>query len=178
MGQLIRRHVGRGRRPYGFTLVEIMIALFLMLIGVVGVLAAMPTGVGEANWVVFQDAAINLAHSKFAEFRRDRMDPSQPGWQSYLDLQSIAGADGFRPFLPPNANASNPYYFFDDIVKYSYRVISSQQVDVPQNVGGVPVNVPYAVGNPTITCYIVTIIVRMSGGTRTFQFKQLMTPYQ
>src|SRR6185503_16065029 len=66
-------HCARANR--GVTMMEVLIALFIFMVGIVGVLAAIPTGVNSAEWVIFQDAGIHLAHSKFTEFRRDRADP-------------------------------------------------------------------------------------------------------
>src|SRR5471030_2484590 len=84
----------RARGAPGLTLLEVMIAMFIFLVGIVGVLAAMPTAVSSATAVIFQDCAIHLSHSKFAEFRRDRADPA-------VDLQPSSGG-----YLP---NGSGPY---------------------------------------------------------------------
>ena len=51
---------GTRRRARGMTLMEVLIALFIFMVGIVGVLAALPTGVNAATWVIFQDAAIHL----------------------------------------------------------------------------------------------------------------------
>src|SRR5690348_5952040 len=122
----------RARRSAGMTLLEVMIAMFIFLVGVLGVLASVPTGINAAATVILQDAAIHLAHSKFAEFRRDRIDPNVD-----LDASSGSGylpASGYTPGKQEPINATGapwrdfahdpgqPYEFFDDIQKYEWSV--------------------------------------------------------
>lgn len=190
----LSRHVRFRKR--GLTLLEVMIAMFIFLVGIVGVLAAMPTGINSALWVVFQDASIHLAHSKFAEFRRDRVDPA-------VDL--IATSGGYLPTggvyvpgtqEPPNVgtgdgdpwrdfahNPGDPYQYFDDIQKYEWRV---EVADVDQGNGGAtaqpqapagffyPTNVNTA---SSIGLKRVSVTIRMKGTSRELRFSQLMFAY-
>ena len=180
----------RAKRPGAFTLLEVLVALFILLLGVVGVLAAMPTGVANAEWVIFQDAAINLGHSKFAEFRRDRANPGSDlqNGSPYLDNMApvLAGdVNNYRPFISaaasPAVQQASPYYFFDEIWNYAWKV------DVqPVNYG---VNNQPTFASTNINCYAVTVTIRIGGAKatgvsnpnthwRSFSFTQIMTPYQ
>src|SRR5262249_45172953 len=137
----------RPRSGRGLTLVETLIAMFIFLIGIVGVLAAMPTGVNSAIWVIFQDAAIHLAHSKFAEFRRDRVDPavdlvaSGSGYLPNSAGPGVPGAqEGFNnegdPWRDFAHSPGDTYQYFDDIWKYEWKIEVS---DVDAGSGTSPV---------------------------------------
>src|SRR5579884_3781254 len=123
-------------RTRGLTLVELLIAMFLFLVGIIGVLAAFPTGVDSALFVVLQDASIHLAHSKFAEFRRDRIDPAvdlvPDGPNGYLPTGGTYTAGKQEPCNESGApwrdfasGPGQPYEYFDDITKYEWRVETS-----------------------------------------------------
>lgn len=154
--------------PRGLTLIECMLAMFIFMIGIVGVLAALPMGVNSATQVVMQDAAIHLAHSKFSEFRRDRVDPAGLGsaWQDF------AHAPG------------DPYQYFDDIDQYQWMV------DPPQSVGAVaapgtgvaPATNLYdpaiGAGAGVPGLWLIGIHVRKKGNAyREFVFRQYMYGY-
>ena len=186
------------RRPIGapgLTLLEVMIAMFIFLVGIVGVLAAMPTAVSSATAVIFQDCAIHLAHSKFAEFRRDRIDPAvdlNPSAGGYLPNGGGTYAPGKQE--PYNTDPADPYQwrdfasapaqtyqYFDDIWKYEWRV-ESGLVDlgagtVPAAPAGMffPVNVNTA--NPQFPLYRVSIVIRLKHTTREMKFTQYMYAY-
>ena len=179
----------------GLTLLEVMIAMFIFLVGIVGVLAAMPTGVNSATSVIFQDCAIHLAHSKFAEFRRDRIDPA-------IDLTPSAGgylSNGTGPFVPGKQEpynteppdpfqwrdfASAPgqtYQYFDDINKYEWRV-ETGNVNMGTGTSPVapagtffPVNV--ATANAQFPLYRVSVVIRLRRTTREMKFTQYMYAY-
>jgi prepilin-type N-terminal cleavage/methylation domain-containing protein len=181
----------RRKNARGLTLLEVMIAMFIFLVGIVGVLAAMPTGINSATWVIFQDAAIHLSHSKFAEFRRDRVDPAidlAPSGGGYLPSSS----GGFTPGQqePINENgapwrdfASAPgqtYQYFDDIARYEWRV---ETADIDNGTVGSPATPPnffFPVAASSATALAlkrVSIVIRMKRTTREMKFTQYMYAY-
>jgi len=185
----------RSLRPRGLTLLEVIIAMFIFLIGIVGVLAAMPTGINSATWVIFQDSAIHLAHSKFAEFRRDRVDPAvdlKPSAGGYLPTNTpyVAGkqepfntdGDPWRDFAHSSVTG-DPYQYFEDIDRYEWSVDATQAVDNGKGVAGdvpVPANFYFPANTGTtslIQLYRVDINIRMKGTTRQMRFTQYMYSY-
>lgn len=176
----------RYRSHRGITLLEVIIAMFIFLVGIVGVLAAMPSGVDAAIWVIFQDASLNLAHSKFSEFRRDRVNPSV----DLVDGSAYMGASQ----EPPNASGKNPagnswhdfahdpgntYQYFDDISRYEWSVDKLDQIcqgNGPGPVAPAGVFFPDNTGTP-LNLTKVSIIIRMKGTTREMRFTQYMFPY-
>ncbi len=158
------------RRARGLTLLEVLIALFILLFGILGVLAALPTGVNSAEWVILQDAAMNLSASKFTEFRRDRIDPSS--LSAYTTFQKFKHASG------------EPYENYDDIDAYEWKVennlgrlcgiaASGSASPAPPNGYKAPVA---GASNSGLTQ--VTIVVRHVNTSRSFRFTQYMLPYQ
>ena len=188
----VRKHA---RGAPGLTLLEVMIAMFIFLVGIVGVLAAMPTGVSSATAVIFQDCAIHLAHSKFAEFRRDRVDPAAdltPSASGYLPNGSGPYTPGKQD--PYNAEPADPfqwrdfaaapgqtYQYFDDIWKYEWRV-ETGFVDLgagaaPTAPAGTFFPVNAGTANPQFPLYRVSIVIRMKHTTREMKFTQYMYAY-
>lgn len=183
----------------GLTLLEVLIAIFIFAIGIGGVLAALPTGINSATWVIFQDSAIHLAHSKFAEFRRDRADPGNgpqpnltptaggylPTGGSYVPgnqepFNSTTGdGDPWRDFA---SKPGEPYQYFEDISRYEWKVEVSEADNGPGSAGDAqaatgynfPVNSNVA---STINLKRVSVTIRMKGTTRQMRFSQLMFPY-
>jgi hypothetical protein len=164
---------GRGRAR-GLTLLEVLIAMFILLMGLVGVLAALPTGIESAHWVIFQDVAIHLAHSKFAEFRRDRVNPR-------ADLVEGSGYMGLR-HEPVNASGDwhdfahadgDTYRDFDEIERYEWRV----DQDTLQSAGVSATYTPEHNGGTDIGITRVTVAVRMKGTSRELRFTQYMDSY-
>jgi type II secretory pathway pseudopilin PulG len=172
------------RQKKGMTLLEVLIAMFIFMVGIVGVLAAIPTGVTSAQWVILQDASIHLAHSKFAEFRRDRVDPGSDlvDGSTYLsnNHEPLNGAvPNWRDF---NYAKGKTYQYFDDIERYEWRIdqdVLAQAVGAgagtnPAAPGGY--NAPtLGGGNGNVRSGVIT--VRNKGTSREFQFTQFMTPY-
>jgi prepilin-type N-terminal cleavage/methylation domain-containing protein len=165
-------HTGR-RQPKGVTLIEILVALFIFLVGICGVLVAIPTGVKSAEWVILQDAAIHLAHSKFAEFRRDRM-PWGPG-QKYADLDAYLNArheplnsNNYREFAHGKGEA---FEAFDDVDHYEWKAEA-----VPVYKDGTAT--PSHTGGADLSLWKVIICVRIHKSAREFQFTQYMFPYE
>ena len=175
-------------RLKGLTLLEVLIAMFIFLIGIVGVLAVMPTGINSATWVIFQDSAIHLAHSKFAEFRRDRVDPT-------VQLQPVSG--GYLPtsgaFVPGNQEPFNvsgspwrdflhtpgaTYQYFKDVDRYEWKVAATQQVDNGAGNGDVPLPAGYffptGAASSAIGLWRVDLTIRMKSTTRQMRFTQYM----
>jgi hypothetical protein len=159
----------------GLTLLEVLVALFIFLVGIVGVLAALPTGISSAQTVILQDAAIHLAHSKFAEFRRDRVDP-------LVDL--VEGSTYMNKRQEPvNASASGPwhdfahspgdtYEFFDDIGNYEWRVDKDRFKQVGLDADGIT---PVEGGGRALSKLArVAIIVHLKSTTKQFIFSQYM----
>ena len=177
----------------GLTLMEVLIALFIFMVGIVGVVAAIPTGVTSAEWVIFQDASIHLAHSKFAEFRRDRVSPATDLLTSsaYMDtnhgtLNTSSGAI-WRDFYDPAATYSNKdaFKYFDDINHYEWTV---ELADVFQAafattapLGTTPpagaYKAPSSTGGINIGLKRVAVVVHMKGTKRKFRFTQYMCAY-
>ncbi len=184
----------RARRPRGLTLLEVIIAMFIFLIGIVGVLAAMPTGINSATWVIFQDSAIHLAHSKFAEFRRDRVDPAvqlNPTPGGYLPTTTPYMAGNQEPFNSEGDpwrdfahNAGDPYQYFEDIDRYEWCVDATHAID--NGIGSTDVPLPANFFFPTnvapggvsrIQLYRVDITIRMKSTTRQMRFTQYLYSY-
>jgi type II secretory pathway pseudopilin PulG len=187
----------RGMRA--LTLIEVMIAMFIFMVGIVGVLAALPTGVNAANYVILQDAAIHLAQSKFAEFRRDRVDPAVdlaegsaylatrqaplatlPNGGSHPDNSAadIGTRGKWRDFA--YRNADDPYRYFDDIDRYEWRVLQDELKIVSSDTTGSPApSLGYKApvdGGTDIGLRLVRIAVRLKGTPREFLFVQYMAP--
>jgi hypothetical protein len=173
------------------TLLEVMIAMFIFTVGILGCLAALPTGITAASIVILQDAAIHLSHSKFAEFRRDRINPAVE-----LDPNSGSGylpaGGGYTPGKQEPINAtgapwrdfahdpSQPYEFFDDIQKYEWSVETSR-VNAMKTGNPNPAATfycPEQIGNPSpdraLQLTRVTITVRLKGHRQQLQFTQYM----
>ena len=176
----------------GLTLLEVLLAMFIFVVGILGVLAALPTGVNSATWVIFQDAAIHLSNSKFAEFRRDRVDPAVdlqsgsaylPGSGSYVAGQqepfnTLDGAP-WRDFASvPGA----PYQYFDDIQRYEWKV-ESELVDNVTNPGTGPqpqngYYFPVVVKTQgKLKLSRVSVSIRMKTTSREMKFTQLFISY-
>ena len=178
----------RPRHFRGLTLLEVMIAMFIFLVGILGVLGAMPGGIDNASIVVQQDAAIHLAHSKFAEFRRDRIDPAvdlQPG-STYLPSGGAFTPGAQEPYNASGAPwrdfANGPgqtYENFDDIVRYEWRVdtapVSAVNTGTPAPPAGFlfPSIAGGGAGAP-LNLTRVSISVRARGSKREFEFTQYM----
>jgi Tfp pilus assembly protein PilV len=173
---------------HGMTLFEVLIAMFIFMVGIVGVLAALPTGVTSAEWVIFQDAAIHLSRSKFSEFRRDRINPP-------IDLKEAStymvncqeppngSADKFHDF---DSKPGSTYQYFDDITRYEWKVVQdplTKSVGIGA-AGAIPTppadyQVPLlpGVNGTDIGLWHVTIIIRQKGTSRELEFTQYMTDY-
>ena len=148
----------------GLTLLEVIIVVFIFLVGVMGVLAAMPTGIQSAESVILQDAAIHLAHSKFSEFRRDA--PDYAAFAGYLGANhESADANGWRNFA---SGAGDTYEYFDDVQRYQWKAecspVFKSPTAQPSHSGGQPIGL-----------YKVTITVRLAATVKEFQFSQYMT---
>ena len=173
---LSRAKSRKGPRTFrrGYTLLEVMIALFILLVGIVGVLAALPTGVNSATWVIFQDAALHLSHSKFAEFRRDRVNPDNLKNGGFLDSYGKVDptakeeSGGWRVFDHANGE---PYQYFDDIERYLWKVevgaVGRSGDNAPVHGGGTAVQ----------DLKLVTMVVHMKGTSREFRFSQYLFDY-
>ena len=186
------------RAAKGLTLLEVMIAMFIFMVGIVGVLAAMPTGINSALWVIFQDSAINLAHSKLSEFRRDRVDPavdlkpmaggylpssaghSVPGMQEGTNTSPV-DADGI-PWRDFDHNPGDPYQYYDNITGYEWKVVVTDMANGSPPAGDPqpPLNYFFPI-NSAATSPIglkkVSVTIRMRNTTREMRFSQLMFAY-
>jgi type II secretory pathway pseudopilin PulG len=165
-------------RARGFTLLEVMIALFIFMVGIVGVLAAIPTGVNSAATVVFQDAAIALAQSKFAEFRRDRVNPSVDlkNGSAYMGArhEPLNSTGVWRDFASGN-NAA--YQYFDDIERYEWRVDIAPAMFAIYSATPAPYLSPVIGGPADSELQEVTVTVHLRGTTKEFEFTQLIASY-
>ena len=166
------------RRRRGMTLLEVMLAMFIFIVGIVGVLAAMPTGVTSAEWVIFQDAAIQLAHSKFSEFRRDRVDPqtdlTNAAYLGPVNSSSVGGPWRDFPHGP-----GDPYEHFDDIERYEWKVqltaVSASNAGSPAPPTGT--YFPSTAGGSNLELTSVCVVVHLKGTSREICFTQLMYDY-
>jgi prepilin-type N-terminal cleavage/methylation domain-containing protein len=168
--------------PRGFTILEILIAMFIMLVGLVGVLGAMPVGITSAEWVVFQDASIHLAHSKFDEFSRDRVNPGTDLQPSSAYLMTNHGPFNSSPTgewrdFPYAVNET--YEFFDDINRYEWKL---ETANLGTGTGGTPappsgVVGPIDGGGDDIGLRRVTVVVHLKGTSREFRFSQYLYAY-
>jgi hypothetical protein len=168
------------------TLFEVMVAMFIFLVGIVGVLAALPTGVTSGEWVIFQDAAIHLSRSKFSEFRRDRANPSVDlvEGSSYMTKwqEPINSSGEFHDF---NSAAGSTYQYFDDVWRYEWKVdqtILGKPV-LLTNSGAVPLPQPNCMapvhtgGGTDVGLSRVVLVIRQKGTQRELQFTEYMTDY-
>ena len=177
----------RGRQPRGLTFIEVMIAMFIFLVGILGVLAALPSGIGAAGYVIFQDAAIHLSRSKFAEFRRDRVDPrvDLPDGSQYMD----AAASPPRKQEPKNGSlggwrdfahgAGDAYENFDDIEHYQWMVDQDElkPVSVDASTNYTPVVAKGGAPGPELNVTRVTLVIAVKGSKREMRFTQYMYSY-
>jgi type II secretory pathway pseudopilin PulG len=159
----------------GMTLIEVLIAMFILFVGVLGVLAALPTGVEAASWITLQDAAINLSSSKFAEFRRDRVNPDQ--MSAYLTSAfGSADAEGYRSF--PHG-PGDPFEFYADIERYEWKVETTRMGLSPRKTSSDGNRYYYApVAGGDLELWGVLVVIRQKGAQRSFRFTQHMTNWQ
>jgi hypothetical protein len=178
----------RSSLRHGMTLFEVLIAMFIFMVGIVGVLAALPTGVTSAEWVIFQDAAIHLSRSKFSEFRRDRINPPvdlkeasayMVNWQEPPN----GSPDNFHDF---NSKPGSTYQYFDDINRYEWKVdqdplIKSVNIGdagaTPTPPADYEVPLPAGVNGTDIGLWRVVLTIRQKGTSRELEFTQYMTDY-
>lgn len=162
--------------PRGVTLIEIMVAMFVFLIGVVGVMAALPTGIDSAALVIFQDASIHLSASKFAEFRRDRIDPAVDlkDGSSYMTSSQEpknGSAGGYRDFAHGSGKA---YEYFSDIERYEWRVVESELTAIGVGVDALGKKAPVEGGAGLLLVTRVALDLHLKGTKRNFRFVQYM----
>lgn len=166
----------------GMTMMELLIALFIFLVGVVGLVAAMPTGVNSAQKVVFQDAAVHLSRSKFAEFRRDRVNPrtdlvdgaaymSGPPTGRQEPMNGNPG--GWRDFAHAPGDT---YTDFDDIDRYQWRVDQGALQVVGLDTGAN--NVPKVNGGTDQGLTRVVLVIALKGTKVEYRFTQYMYSYE
>jgi prepilin-type N-terminal cleavage/methylation domain-containing protein len=170
------------RSHRGMTMIELLIALFIFLVGIVGLMAAMPTGVSTAGRVIFQDAAIHLSRSKFAEFRRDRIDARYDLVDGSLYMDPVSPP---RRQEPQNGNPGgwrdfahapgDTYENFDEIERYQWRIDQPSLVSVGTDVGAG--NVPKVSGGTDVGLTRVILVIALKGTTREYRFDQYMYAY-
>jgi len=170
-------------QPRGMTMIELLIALFIFLVGVVGLVAAMPTGVNSAQKVVFQDAAVHLSRSKFAEFRRDRVNPRVElvDGAPYMDGTPPArrqelkngNAGGWRDFAH---DPGGTYEHFDDIDRYQWRIEQPALQLVGLDTGAN--NVPKVNAGLDQGLTRVIFVIGRKGTKNEYRFTQYMYSYE
>jgi prepilin-type N-terminal cleavage/methylation domain-containing protein len=170
----------RFKSSRGLTLIEVLIAMFVFLIGIVGVMAAMPVGIDSASLVIFQDASIHLSASKFAEFRRDAVDPAADlaDGSSYMNAHQEplnSGGNGYRDFAhTPGAT----YEYFDSIERYEWKVDQAMLKPVGVGVDDLGRTGPVENAGTPLPVTRVTIDMHLKGSTRHFRFTQYMVNLQ
>lgn len=189
MGKRVNHVMQTARR--GLTLIEILIALFVLLIGVMGILAAMPTGIDSAQKVIFLDASVHLSRSKFAELRRDRVNPrvDLADGSGYMDAATVpprgqepknGNAGGWRDFAHA---AGDAYEYFDDIERYQWLVDQDELRSVGLDGNAVPTlpnNAPYVPvvnAGTDIGLTRVTIVINLKGTKKEQRFTQYLYSY-
>ena len=155
------RRSGRGAvlaGEAGLTLMEVLVAMFIVSIGVIGVMASLPVGIDTAQQIIVQDNSINLAMSKFAEFRRDRIDPASAGLGTYhaqmliqynarhggagdkyrTDIcQGRVGCLNYYGWHDFEKLEGDPFIHFPDIEEYEWRLLRDGHRAVePQRIDG------------------------------------------
>jgi hypothetical protein len=167
----------------GMTLFEVLIAMFVFLIGVVGVLSAMPVGVHTAQTVILQDAAIHLSRSKFTEFRRDRVNPPidlKEGSAYLTSWQEPVNVNNWHDFA---SGAGQTYQYFDSIEQYEWKVDQDQLLKpIGISAAGNPAppagfNFPAHGSGTAAGVYKVVICVRRKSTSQEFRFVQYMADY-
>jgi type II secretory pathway pseudopilin PulG len=182
-----RKHSSAAR---GMTLLEVLIALFIFMVGIVGVLAALPAGINSASYVLSQDTAIHLAPTHLSEFRRDGIEPAV----DLIDGSAYLPAGGSYTLgagiqEPLNGNPGNyrdfahgpgePYEFFDDIKRYEWKVeINPVYASAAGNPAPPPdYMVPSHSGGTALPLTRVVVTVHTKGTAREFSFTQYMYGY-
>ena len=166
----------RNSRSRGLTLIEVLIAMFIFLVGIVGCLAALPPGISSAQTVILQDAAIHLAHSKFAEFRRDRVDPLVDLVEGSIYLSkrqepvNISPVDG--PWRDFAHGTGDTYEFFDDIDHYEWKIDRDRFKQV--GVAGDNMTPIEGGGRALNKLARVAIVVHLKNTKKQFLFSQYM----
>ena len=196
----------RAGREEGLTLVEVLVALFILSVGVIGVLATIPVGVDTAQTIIVQDNAVTLSQSKLGEFRRDRIVPGEPGLAGYhafmkanYDLRKGNGSYATNICWPSCDNTyykwhkfecgeEDAYTNFADIEEYEWRIVGSKHVAIekvaiegsggPGDIYYVPrLTATLANFNSSIGLYRINIEVRKIKTTKVFDFDTYMTSY-
>lgn len=176
------------------TLIEVIIAMFILLVGVIGVMMAVPTGVSTASWVIFHDAAMHLSASKFSEFRRDRVNPLMDlvDGSTYMNGGALASGrpsgsqevpngniGGWRDFA--HASSDDTYYYFDDIERYEWKVDQSALLSVgPAAPTAANAGVVYGPQVPSATelnVRQVTVAIHLKGTIKELRFTEYMFSY-
>jgi prepilin-type N-terminal cleavage/methylation domain-containing protein len=182
---------GLSQSKRGMTLIEILIALFVLLVGVMGILAAMPTGIDSAQRVIFLDAAVHLSRSKFAEFRRDRVDPRTDlaDGSAYMDAAASpprgqelknGNAGGWRDFAH---GAGDAYEYFDDIERYQWCVDQDELKSIgldsnnPAPAPNSNLYVPVVNAGADIGLTRVTVVINLKGTKKEHRFTQYLYSY-
>ncbi|HYF51761.1 MAG TPA: prepilin-type N-terminal cleavage/methylation domain-containing protein [Planctomycetota bacterium] len=168
----------RRRQPHGLTLLEVMLALFIFVVGIVGVLAAIPTGVRSAEQVILQDASIHLAHSKFAQFRRDRVDPLVDlisGSAYMTNKQEPLNSSGDCRDFKLGFDVDN----FDDIQRYEWKVEVKPVKGKDAGIAAAPGHLAPSdtAGTAMMQLASVQVTVRQKGTDDEFTFTQYMFSY-
>jgi prepilin-type N-terminal cleavage/methylation domain-containing protein len=158
---------------HGFTLLEVILAMFIVLVGFIGVLGALPVGIDSAESVILQDSAINLIHSKFAEFRRDRLNPGTDlleGSGYMTSKQEPLNGESGGNWHDFASKAGDPYENFEDITRFAWKVdVAALNNDA---------NTPSITSGAAVPgMFKVTVTVHTKGSKKEFRFTQYMFSY-
>ncbi len=157
-------------------MVEVLIAMFVFLIGIVGVMAAMPVGIDSAALVIFQDASIHLSASKFAELRRDQIDPATDllDGSAYMTARQepLNGNTGnYRDFAHA---AGDAYENFGDIERYEWKVDTTQLKTIGVGTDDLGRPAPVENAGTALPVTRVTLDLHLKGSKRHFRYTQYM----
>jgi type II secretory pathway pseudopilin PulG len=178
-------------RPRGLTLLEVIIAMFIFLIGILSIMLAIPSGINAASLVVFQDASIHLAQSKFSEFRRDRADPAVDllGGPYMGGAGTLANGRPAGLQEPLNGNPGewrdfahskgDTYEYFDDIERYEWKI--DKTLAVPVGISALNaqnLKTPLAGAGTPVGLTQITLVIHLKSTDREFRFTQYMCAYE
>jgi len=194
-------------REGGLTLIEVLVAMFILSIGVIGVLAALPVGIDTAQEIIIQDNSLAISQSKWGEFRRDRINPGELGLASYHAACAAAynarhggGAYGsnvcrsgcggsFYSWHSFESDTGDAFENFADIVEYEWRLRADkhQAVENFQVVGPAGGTDVYYVptlgarvdagGVSSIGLYRMVLDIRKKQTQKRFTYETFMTSY-
>lgn len=94
-----------GKRKTGFTLIEIMVAIFVLLVGMVGILALFPRGIRETKAAVEETQAALVAQSAYNALRSSIKQMTNADLYFFYDGMHPRRAYDMRPVALADGNS-------------------------------------------------------------------------